>query len=264
MTGMRVLTVNICGQPTTTAVFPPLPVRLAGLARHLELSDVDIVNVQEVWTRWHFTTLRHALPSYPYVARRPGAAGRPAGGLVTFSRRPFRRVRYRSYRGIVPGTGRPRFRLRQGINSLLQGVLVVELDGITVANTHLTANKDGDWSAGNRYHGFQRAQLNRLHAVLRRLPADRPVVLTGDFNVAADSPLYPVIVDSGQWHDPFVDSGRPTFHSAFLPPGATNHRIDFVLVRGPATVVDTEHHFAGPENEVYLTDHVGLSARLSL
>ena len=59
----------------------------------------------------------------------------------------------------------------------MAGVLVTELPelGLVLANTHLTANKDGDWSAHNRYHGFQRAQLNRLHSVLRQLSGpDRP------------------------------------------------------------------------------------------
>ena len=80
---------------------------------------------------------------------RPGLAGRPAGGLATFSRRPLRLVGYRSYKGIVPRTSGPRFRAWRGIGSAMAACSSPELPdlGLVVANTHLTANKDGDWSA---------------------------------------------------------------------------------------------------------------------
>ena len=61
---------------------------------------------------------------------------------------------------------------------------------------HLTANKDGDWSAANRYHDFQRRQVEIMHAAVRRArTADTELmIVTGDFNIAGSGPLYPLIV----------------------------------------------------------------------
>lgn len=263
---IRVLTVNVCGLPSEHPMLPPLAVRAARFCAQLEASDVDIVNLQELFTRRHLATVRPLLPSFPHAVWRTGVAGRPAGGLVTFSRHRLRGLGYRSFRGIVPSAGGPWFRANHALWGALAGVLVTELPefGVVVVNTHLTANKDGDWSASNRYHRFQRAQLDRLHSVLRALPADRATVVTGDFNIASDSPLYPMIVDNGRWQDPFVDADPATFHAAFLPPDRSPHRIDFLLTRGTGAVQQAGLVFAEPQEGSYLSDHVALSARVPM
>ncbi len=175
---------------------------------------------------------------------------------------------YHSFRGIVPERGGLRFRAKRTVNSILQGVLTVALDGlpVVIGNTHLTANKDGDWSSANRYHTYQAAQLARLHRVLDRASA---AIVTGDFNIASDSPLYPRIVDGGAWRDPFAASDPITFHDEFLPPGCSPHRIDYVLVRGSAVAVDAGVLFAEPVTLAdgrtsFLSDHVALRARLTV
>jgi exonuclease III len=256
---IHIVTFNVCGLPTA---YRPVADRAPGFCRELERHDLDVVNLQEVWTRSALKVIRANLPSLPYVAWRRGIGGQPAGGLATFSRHPIGRVSYTSFRRALPPSGGLRFRVRRTINTFLQGVLVVDLPGagVTLANTHLTANKDGDWSAGNRHFPFQAAQLRRLHAAV---PAsDRPTVLTGDFNVAACGPLYPDVVDNGRWHDPFAPDGPITFHREFLPPGSTGHRIDYLLC-SPSTypVVETGLLFTRPEPD-YLSDHVALRARL--
>ena len=146
---IRVMTFNVCGLPSPLA---PLAERAAEFCRRIDESDVDVVNLQEVWFRRILDVIRRRLPSYPFLARRRGLAGQPAGGLVTFSRLPLVAVSYTSFGGAVPRTGGPRFRAKRAVNSALQGVLTVELDGlgVVVGNTHLTANKDGDWSEANR------------------------------------------------------------------------------------------------------------------
>src|SRR5262249_14053243 len=167
----------------------PLPARTAEFCRHLDAGDADVINLQEVFSRRSLERIRSGLPSYPYVAWRRGVAGQPAGGLATFSRRPIDAVGYRAFRGIGPAPGSPRVRAKRAVNSLLQGVLTVSLPGATVVNTHLTANKDGDWSTGSRYFAYQKAQLSRLHRVVAAL--DGPVVVTGDLNLASQGALYP-------------------------------------------------------------------------
>ena len=96
---LHIGTLNVCGLPSA---LPPLTRRAAELCRHIDASDLDLVNFQEVWSRRSFEAIRPRLPSYGYVAWRRATGGRPAGGLVTFSRYPIGAVRYTSYRGVRP------------------------------------------------------------------------------------------------------------------------------------------------------------------
>lgn len=279
MTGPAMLglaTLNICGLPWSQSTLPPLAERAAEFGRRFDESELDVINLQEVWGRRQLAVIRAQLPSFPHVAWRRGFAGQPAGGLVTLSRRPIGAVSYTSFRGALPSAGGARFRARRAINSLLQGVLTTELAGLgtVIANTHLTANKDGDWSAGNRYHAFQRRQVAMVHAALRRArTADTELmVVTGDFNIASTAPLYPLIMDGEAWQDPFRATDPVTFHAEFLPPNCTAHRIDYVLVSGDQArfpVVESGVLFAEPlklptGHQLYLSDHVALTIRLGL
>jgi exonuclease III len=267
---IRIASLNVCGLPSRLA---PLADRATRFGGELDASTVDVVNLQEVWTRPTLAVIRRYLPSYRHVAWRRGLTGQPAGGLVTFSRVPVGAVSYTSFAGIRAGAGGLRFRLGRAVNSMLQGVLVVELPDLraVVTNTHLSANHDGDWSAGNRYHPFQRAQLERVHAVVRRVAAPL-TVLTGDFNIAGDGPLYPLIVGEAGWRDPFRATDPATYHAEFLPPGAVGHRIDYLLVAGDPDrypILDSEVLFAEPlvlpdGGRMYVSDHVGLSTRIGL
>jgi endonuclease/exonuclease/phosphatase family metal-dependent hydrolase len=254
---IRVATLNVCGLPSPLR---PLAERAPYFCRQLDESGLDVLAFQEVWSARALARLRTHLPSFPSVAWRRGLAGQPAGGLALFARRPLGAVSYHSFRGARPSAGSVRFRAKRAVNSMLQGVLAAELDGFVVANTHLTANKDGDWSAGSRYHDFQRAQLDRLHGVLRRY---RATVVCGDFNIASGSPLYPLIVDGGAWQDPFAATDPVTYHTEFLPPGYPGHRIDYLLVRG-GTATEPRVLFDQPDaGRFYLSDHVALTACVS-
>jgi len=268
LAAIRVATLNVCGLPTP---LPPLAERAAEFGRQLDESDADVVNLQEVWGRRTFAVIRSHLPSFPHVAWRRGLVAQPAGGLVTFSRRPIGAVTYRSFRGATPRRGGLPFRARNAINTRLQGVLTTELSGLRVliANTHLTANKDGDWSSANRYYPFQQAQLELLHA---SLPKATLTILTGDFNIASDGPLYSEIVHDGAWRDPFTGSNLVTYHPEFLPAGSTGHRIDYVLVSGDEArhpVLDyapvfTEPMIRADGRRMYVSDHVALTVRVGL
>jgi hypothetical protein len=218
-------------------------------------------------------TLRERLgTAFPHVAYERGRRF-PAGGLVTFSRLPLAQVSYRSYAGVLARRGGLMFQAAQALFSTLHGVLTVRLEElpVTIVNTHLSANHDGDWSTGNRHYRLQRGQLLRLNQVLRRDRDERLRIITGDFNVASDSVHYPLIVDDGARRDPFAATDPTTFHAAFLPPGAPPHRIDFVLVEGDEQaypVLRADTHFTRPElidgNSTYLSDHIGLSVAVGL
>jgi endonuclease/exonuclease/phosphatase family metal-dependent hydrolase len=255
---------NVAGLPSA---LPPLRERAVELGRWFEASGIDVLNLQEVWSRHQLATVRAHLPSYGFVAWRPGVAGQPAGGLVTLSRLPLGPVSYTSFRDARAGLGGVLFRAQLALNTRLQGVLTVALSTLPVVlgNVHLTANRDGDWSARNRYHAFQRAQLDLLQGVTRPMRDSGLMLLSGDFNVSSTSALYERVVDGGAWRDPFRDADPPTFQQQFLPPGRPSHRIDYLLVSGDAhryPVVETRLLFAEPVGGSYVSDHVGLLARV--
>ncbi len=106
-TVLGVATLNVCGLPWSQSSLPPLAHRAVEFGRRLEESGLDVVNLQEVWGRRGLAVIRAQLPSFPHVAWRRGVAGQPAGGLVTFSRRPVGAVSYTSFRGARPDAGGP-------------------------------------------------------------------------------------------------------------------------------------------------------------
>jgi endonuclease/exonuclease/phosphatase family metal-dependent hydrolase len=55
-----------------------------------------------------------------------------------------------------------------------------------------------------------------------------------------------------------------TFRAEYLPAGATAHCIDFILTAGGVTADSAALVFAGKEPLGYVSDHIGLRARLSL
>jgi endonuclease/exonuclease/phosphatase family metal-dependent hydrolase len=255
---MRVVSFNVLVSLRSPAA--PLRARAPGFCRELTELDVDVLLLQEVWTRPVLRFIGARLPSLPHVAWRPGLAGQPAGGLVTFSRWPLRRAAFHPFAGARVRRGSPFFRGMSALNTRLQGVLTVTTaDGsVIVANTHLTANRDGDWSESNRYHGLQRAQLRMLHDAVRRAGAAPLAVLGGDFNVPSGSPLYPMVVDNGAWRDPFAAADRPTYRAEFLPAGRPGHRIDYLLVNADADrhpVTEADLVLDGPDAA---SDHYAL------
>lgn len=229
--------------------------RAAEFCRRLTELDVDVLLLQEVWSRSLVRFIAERLPSLPYSAWRSGVAGQPAGGLVVFARLPLHPPTYTAFTSARTG---PRFAL----GCRLQGVLTVRTadDALVLGNTQLTANRDGDWSAANRHHPLHSEQLRIVHDAVRAAGAHAAplALLGGDFNIASTSPLYPTIVDHGVWHDPFADGDRPTYRAEYLPAGRSPHRIDYLLTSGQP-VAHADLVLTGPTP---LSDHLGLRVRL--
>jgi endonuclease/exonuclease/phosphatase family metal-dependent hydrolase len=83
---LRIATFNVAGLPSALA---PLRRRAPLFCQYLQ--DVDVLNLQEVWTARALATVRAHLPAFPHVAGR-------RGGLATLSRHPFAAMRYTSFR----------------------------------------------------------------------------------------------------------------------------------------------------------------------
>jgi endonuclease/exonuclease/phosphatase family metal-dependent hydrolase len=64
--------------------------------------------------------------------------------------------------------------------------------------------------------------------------------------------------------DAFGGSCPPTFRADYLPAGATAHRIDFILTAREVTAESAGLVFAEKEPLGYVSDHIGLRARVSL
>jgi sphingomyelin phosphodiesterase 2 len=262
--GVRVLTVaslNTWGIPRPGG---RLARRYAGIGAGLEAGDADLVCFQEVLTWWHLRLLTRAMPSFGQVSYRALPHG-PAGGLVTFSRLPVSGTTYRAF-GLPPKVrGLPaRTWLQMGI----KGALITRLaqPGLWVVNTHPASNRDGDWTPASRFYPMHRAQLN---ALTRALPgADRPLVVCGDFNIDRDSSLFTEFMTGAGLTDAFGGTCPPTFRAEYLPAGETPHCIDFILTAGPVQITATGLLFADkqalPGGPGFLSDHIGLSATLSL
>ncbi len=100
MSGVQVTVVSL-----NTRGVPVGGTQLAGryvvIGAELDAGDADVVCFQEVFTWWHLRLLARRMRSLKHVSCGPSPAG-PAGGLVTFSRRPVSGARYRGF-GIPPG-----------------------------------------------------------------------------------------------------------------------------------------------------------------
>jgi endonuclease/exonuclease/phosphatase (EEP) superfamily protein YafD len=145
-----------------------------------------------------------------------------------------------------------------------KGVLLTRLDELWIANTHLLANTDGDWSDDSRFTPIHRGQLDALARVMEGI--EGPLILCGDFNVARESTPYKAFLDRTGLTDAFDGECPPTFHAEYLGPGKSPHCIDFILSRGLAVqsaeqiLTDRVHLPGGP---MYVSDHVGLGATFS-
>jgi hypothetical protein len=226
--------------------------RYRAIAAAFESSTVDVLNLQEVLTYAHLSSLTLHMPTFAYVRYRRSLLG-PAGGLVTMSRVPLATVGY--HRLPAPSVP-PGLRMRSRLSARLKGVLMTRLaqPNLWLLNTHPMANGDGDWSPGNRYETMQRAQLAGLARVLGSVPG--AAIVCGDFNVTRDCALHHDFMARTGLVDAFGTDCPPTFRAEFLPPGRPAHVIDFILTTPTVRVEDAEVLLA----DVPVSDHVGLGA----
>ena len=263
---LAIASLNIHGVPLSR---PPATVRAARIGELAGRMDLDVLCVQEVHTYPVLRALAAALPSLPYAGHVPGAA-RPSGGLVTFTRHPAARTTFRPLP--APGPGGQPDRLRRLLNAeRRKGLLVTDLAGGagTVINLHLSPNRDGDWSPGNRYAAVHQAQLAAVtaQAVAEGERHTGPVVVTGDFNVAKDSDLFTRFAANSGLEDAFAGQAPATFRTgAGRAPRCIDHLLyrpgrDRLAVTESSLAFGTEQSWPG-QPPAYLSDHLGLLVRL--
>lgn len=258
---LTVATLNARGLPLKGT---RLAERFAAIAAELDAGEIDLVCLQEVFAYHHLTYLRKRMPSFHQVAYRPSVIG-PAGGLVTLSRV---RLSATKYARLPRPSRHSRIPARAQVSALHSGMLTVRLadSGVRVLNIHPTANTDGDWSERNRFRTLQRDQFT---ALAQAVTADSsPAVVCGDFNLSRASTLHPGLQRRSGLRDAFDGQCPPTFHAEYLAPDSEPHCIDFILVANPIGVEETALLFNDkrplPSGPGYLSDHIGLLARLRI
>jgi sphingomyelin phosphodiesterase 2 len=255
---VTIASLNTRGIPLTGS---RLAERYAAIGAGFDAGDADVVCCQEVFTYWHLRMLVRRMRSFRRVSYRPGPFG-PNGGLVTFSRRPVSGTAFWRFGWPPRSPGVP---LRSRLQAGLKGALVTRLarPELCVINTHPVANHDGDWSVANRFYPLHRAELAVVAHVVKE--AGPGAVVCGDFNVSRESSLFSEFMAATGLTDAFGGACPATFRAEYLPAGATTHCIDFILTAGEVTAESAALVFAEKKEPLgYVSDHIGLRARLSL
>jgi endonuclease/exonuclease/phosphatase family metal-dependent hydrolase len=238
-------------------------VRLRALGVVLEQSGYDLVCLQEVAFRQHATLIRRAARRYGHHAY--SGAVLLEGGLVLLSRLPIRTVHFTRYPRIGPA--RAEYLMRKGA----QVAVVDTPDGpLAVVNTHLSANRDGDWSPANRYTPIARAELGHLAGELAGLDPGLPVVAVGDFNVPRTAGTLAAFLAAAGLTDAMAGDTAPTYRPT--PRWPAPPAFDHVLVRSaPGRTLSARARIVLREpvplpggRRGFLSDHYGVEAVLTL
>jgi endonuclease/exonuclease/phosphatase family metal-dependent hydrolase len=256
VTRIRLLTLNALMRGHVRA-------RLRALGGILEGSDYDIVCLQEILHLGSARLLHRLAPRYGH--RFAGGFPLLKGGLMLLSRWPLGHRGFARYP--VGGPPRRELLMRKGAQ-----VAVVETPAgaVAVVNTHLSANRDGDWSPDNRYTRIARGEMETLAGVVAAIDPALPVVVAGDFNVPRNSSTFTAFTAAAGLRDVLSGDASPTYRptTRFPAPPA----LDQVLIRSApdrtltarARLVFQDAVTLPDGREAYLSDHYGIEADLTL
>ncbi len=251
---LSIATFNVQGTPIFSA---DTYNRIRKIAEVLNSTDVDIINLQEIFTYQHLVIFKKILKNFHYCLFQGFIFG-PKGGLVTFSKVSIEKQKYISYSSVT---------LTKKL-FLSKGILInkIKNSSIFIVNTHLTANRDNNWSKNNRFYLIHKNQITEFSNIINRIQDYDFVISGGDFNISKKCSLYRQLIAESKSQDLFKKYGFPTFHKEFMTEDENSHRIDYLLIKvneNKFSVVNKEHIFAKQlisedNNRGFLSDHVGL------
>ncbi|WP_432839507.1 endonuclease/exonuclease/phosphatase family protein [Dactylosporangium sp. CA-092794] len=251
---LRMLTLNALFKGDVRA-------RLAALGAIVERAGYDVVCLQEVMDPRAARRLAAG-----FAHRRFGGALLVRGGLVLLSRWPVAAAAFVPYP--ISRPLRPELLMRKGAQVAL---LDTPAGRLAVVNTHLSANRDDDWSPGNRYSGLARAELRRLERALARLGPAVPLVVTGDLNLPRESAVLAEFRAAAGLRDAMAGDPRPTYRPT--PSWPTPPAFDHVLLRSaPGAELKARCRLVFQDELVplaggrtaHLSDHYGIETELTI
>jgi endonuclease/exonuclease/phosphatase family metal-dependent hydrolase len=165
----------------------------------------------------------------------------------------------------MTGPVRGEFFMRKG--ALLASVITPDGE-LVVVNTHLSANRDDDWSPTNRYTRIAVAELARLTELVAAVGPSLPVAVVGDLNIPRDAAALADFVATAGLRDILAGDPRPTYRPT--PRWPSPPALDHVLVRaaagetltGGADLVFQDKVTLADGRQAYLSDHYGVRAQL--
>jgi len=243
--------------------------RLRHLAQTLNSAAYSMVCLQEVQSnRYRALLARDCNTCYPAQVYQQFVHA-PKGGLLTLSRLPIDQREFALFRnrGLWYTPAVMDWITHKGV--LITHTHIDDLP-IVIMNTHLTANYTGNWGRENVFAQKEHDELTQIAALVNAQPADRLVIVCGDFNVPRGTWLYDALIADAALIDPLTGDQRPTFRPYR---GMGKHYgvpIDFTLYRAPAALalqVESDLRFQDKVNidgrPVHLSDHVGIATRFS-
>jgi endonuclease/exonuclease/phosphatase family metal-dependent hydrolase len=216
------------------------------------LGEYDVVLLQELVLRRNV-----GLVAGGFAHRRCQGWPLVRGGLAVLSRWPVERCAFTRFP--YAGPARAEWLMRKGAQT---AVVRTPQGALTVVNAHLSANRDDDWSAGNRWEAVQRAEVERLAEAVAGTKG--PLVLAGDLNMPQGAPLLRDFAAAHGLADLRDGQSGPTYRPT--PSWPAPPALDHVLVRG-LTAARTRLVFrdavALPDGrDAFLSDHYGIAADL--
>jgi endonuclease/exonuclease/phosphatase family metal-dependent hydrolase len=238
--------------------------RLRALGTILRRERYDVVCLQELMYRRNARLLRRvAGDAYPHHAYTGAVALH--GGLMLLSRWPLRHRAFTRFPAARPV--RPELLMRKGVQV---AVVALPAGDCTVVNTHLSANRDDDWSPGNRYTRVRRGELDGLAAVLSAVDPRLPLVVLGDFNLPRSSRVLAEFAVRQRLDDAMGGRHEPTYRPT--PQFPSPPAFDRVFLRAAPTcgltwrarLVFQDAVPLADGRQAYLSDHYGIETELTL
>lgn len=263
MRKLKLASINILG---ITLNFTTAKIRYQAIADYFNKSDIDVIFFQEVFSYFHLRILKDNIKEYPFCIYKPMFFG-PKGGLVIFSKYKISNIFFVEYSlNKMPLVSIPEKIFQKGI----LGGVIDDLD-ITLANTHLTAVINHDYSKSSKYFQNKIGEISEFHNTLKSIGENKLVIVGGDFNIKKGSDMYKQLINFKDLDNVFKE-GKPTRHREFVSKGSEPNCIDylFIVSDGVKHKITAKEYIFSEKSRLsnrkfgYISDHIGLSVNVQV
>ncbi len=270
---MKKTTLSLLNFNTLGTIFfaPNITKRYKKIAEEITKRDIDIVHLQEISTYFNLSILKKHMHAYPYCIYKKGVVG-PKGGLVIFSKYPIKNIHYYTYNALGS------YRNVTFYTKLIRnGILSCDLTDIPLKlmNTHLVTDFNSALSPDNNFYYLVEGQIMETICEVKRAHDKNAVIISGDFNMSPQSPLYKKFRGQTGCIDPFSTKPHDTYYPDRIDytfKAAASAQIDYIFLAQKTKkfdTIETDYMFEEKvrldrKHTSYLSDHSGLFIRFSL